>query len=122
MEYKAMNASLRLILELFSLVVYGVWGWRQAEGWPSYLLAAAVPLTAAAVWGVFAVPEDPSRSGRAPIPIPGWLRLILELVHFALAGAALSSLGASTTSTIFILLVVIHYGLAWERIRWLLDS
>lgn len=120
MEYKALNASLRLILELFSLVVYGVWGWHQAEGWPAYLLAAAVPLGAAAVWGVFAVPEDPSRSGRAPIPIPGWLRLILELVLFALAGAALSDLGASTTSIIFILLAVIHYGLAWERIRWLL--
>lgn len=121
MEYRALNASLRLMLELFALVVYGVWGWRQVEGWPAYLLAGAVPLAAAGLWGVFAVPGDPSRSGRAPVPVPGWLRLILELTLFALAGAALINLGAPLTGTIFSLLVIVHYGLAWERIRWLFE-
>lgn len=122
MNPKPMNASLRLMLELFSLVVYGVWGWNQGDGWSAYLLAGAVPLAAAGLWGVFAVPEDPSRSGNAPVPIPGLLRLFLELALFSTAALMLIQLDASLTSTIFSLLVITHYGLAWERIRWLIGS
>ncbi|MBN2245139.1 MAG: DUF2568 domain-containing protein, partial [Candidatus Aminicenantes bacterium] len=38
-----------------------------------------------ALWGTFRVPGDSSSSGKAPIPIPGFLRLFLELVIFSLA-------------------------------------
>ncbi|WP_280456932.1 DUF2568 domain-containing protein, partial [Nocardia carnea] len=36
-----------------------------------WLLVVLLPVVAAAAWGVFAVPDDPSRSGAAPVAVPG---------------------------------------------------
>ncbi len=65
------NLAVRFILELTALVAAGMWGWHQSEGWLKFLLVITLPLLIAIVWGTFAVPDDPSRSGAAPIPISG---------------------------------------------------
>ena len=62
------NLALRFLLELSALFAMGVWGWRYSEGWLRFVLALSIPIIAAVLWGTFAVPDDPSRSGGAPIP------------------------------------------------------
>lgn len=121
MEGKAWNSGIRLSIELFSLGVMGVWGWQQAAGVWSYVLAGGIPLAAAVLWGLFAVPGDPSRSGRAPLPVPGWVRLILEGSIFGAAVVMAWDLGASLTALILLALLIGHYLFDLERIRWLLD-
>ncbi|MDZ7844797.1 MAG: YrdB family protein [Anaerolineales bacterium] len=120
MKDQSGNQSLRFILEIFSLVVLGVWGWRQGEGMTGYLLGPGIPLAAAAVWWIFAVPGDPGRSGSALVPITGIFRLLLELALFALTVGVLLGLGAPASATILAAAVLVHYALARGRIRWLL--
>ncbi len=110
----------RFLLELFALIAFGIWGWKQADGWMRFALAFAIPLILAGLWGIFTVPNDPSRSGAAPIAVPGILRLILELLFFALAIWCLSELDLEVVSIIYGILVLTHYMLSYDRIHWLL--
>jgi hypothetical protein len=98
----------------------GVWGWRQSESWLRFLLALGIPLLAAVVWGVFAIPGDPSRSGSAPVPVPGVLRLALELAFFAFAAWALYDLGSSGLSWALGLTTAAHYLVSYDRVSWLI--
>ena len=118
----SMNDVLRFVLELWVLVAYGYWGLNQNLGILNYVLMIAVPVVVAIIWGIFAVPNDPSRSGSAPVPVPGAVRLLLEFVIFGLAFWMMYVTGLVPLSVIFGALVVIHYILAHERIRWLLGS
>ena len=79
------NLASPFLLEIAALLIFGLWGWGQSEGVLRFIFALGVPLLAAVLWGTFAVPDDPSRSGKAPIPIPGAIRLVLELAFFWLA-------------------------------------
>lgn len=116
----AWNLALRFALELAALAGLVVGAWHLVEGPLRWPLGIAAPLLAATVWGTFNVPDDPSRSGNAPRPVSGPTRLALELIVLAagfggfaiadLTGAAVA-LGAAT---------VIHYAVAWRRVRWLL--
>jgi hypothetical protein len=116
------NLVVRFLLEVSALVTLGLWGWhRRVDRW-QILVALAIPLLAAALWGTFAVPNDPSRSGSAPVPIPGLLRLALELGFFACATWALYDLGFRTLAAIFGGAVVLHYLLSYDRIRWLVEQ
>ncbi len=116
------NLAVRFILELAGLVALGRWGWNQAEGVAGFILALGIPLLAAVLWGTFAVPNDPSRSGRARVPVPGILRLLLEVVFFAAATAALFATGLSTMGWIFGIAAIIHYLLSYDRIAWLVGQ
>lgn len=102
------------------LVALGWWGWNQAEGLSRFFLAIGIPLLAAGLWGTFAVPNDPSRSGKAPVPVPGFLRLLLELGFFASATWSLFEMEASTLGWILGAAVLIHYLISYDRIAWLL--
>ena len=66
--------------------------------------------------------DDPSRSGKAPVPVSGFVRLILELVFFALAAYALFSIGNENTASIFAGAVVFHYLISYDRIGWLMQQ
>ena len=116
------NLAFRFLLELAALLSYGYWGWHTGEGWLRYLLMACTPLIGALVWGTFAVPGDPSRSGKAPVPVPGWLRIVLEWGIFGLACFGLIASNSRTAALILLLLVIIHYALSVDRIRWLIKS
>lgn len=115
------NLVFRFVLEIAALVAVGSWGFRVVESWPRYLLAASFPVVLAAAWSTFAVPDDPSRSGNAPIPIAGGLRLCLELGIFALACWAFAASGARLAAWILAAAVVVHYGLSYDRVIWLLS-
>ena len=114
------NLTVRFLLELAALAALGLWGWWQSDGWLRFVLALTLPLIAAVVWGTFAVPDDPSRSGAAPVPVPGLLRLAIELSIFGLAVWALFSLGYTRLGWGLGLIVALHYLTSYDRIAWLL--
>ena len=120
MAYHPLNLVIRFLLELLALLSFGLWAWRTQDGWIRLALVVVLPLCAATAWGVFAVPDDPSRSGSAPIPVPGLARLILELGFFGLAGWALHATGLPRLALSFLVLVASHYAISVERIQWLL--
>ena len=114
------NLGVRFLLEMTSLVAMVFWGWALANGLWGVFAGLGIPLLAAAMWGTFAVPNDPSRSGRPPIPTPGWARLALELAFFAFASWAWFNLGSDTLGWILGLAVIVHYAASYDRIAWLL--
>lgn len=113
------NLAVRFLLEITVLISVGIWGWKQSDGWMRYLLAFSLPILFAVIWGVFAVPDDPSRSGAAPVPTPGFIRLILELCFFSFATWAIYAIGYTKPAMIFGLIVLIHYIISYDRILWL---
>jgi hypothetical protein len=114
------NLAVRFLLEIAALVAIGYWGWSQHDGLLRFVLAIGGPLIAAILWGTFAVPGDPSRSGKAPVPVPGLARLVLELAIFAFAAWALYDAGQPVLALILSVIVVIHYALSYDRVAWLL--
>ena len=114
------NLVLRFLLELVALLAAGLWGWDQAEdGW-RYLLAIGLPVILATLWRTFAVPNDPSRSGKAPVVTNGIVRLLLELAFFGFAAWAFYSLGFITLNYVFVAVVIVHYLVSYDRVLWLL--
>lgn len=120
MSSNPINLTLRFLLELFSLAVIGVWGWNQSDNWVRYVLAIGLPVLAAAIWGTFAVANDPSRSGRAPVPVSGIIRLCIEFLFFGFAVWALYQLNSRQLSVLLGVLVLVHYGSSYDRIGWLI--
>ena len=116
------NLAVRFLLELSALFIMGWWGWRQrSDGW-RILLAVVIPVVAASLWGIFAVPNDPSRSGSAPVPVPGVVRLSLEFGFFTAAAWALCDLGLRRAAAVFAAAVVLHYVVSFKRVRWLVSQ
>ena len=116
------NLIFRFLLELTAIFIYGYWGWHASTGPLRYLLALGLPLAAAVLWGTFAVAGDPSRSGKAPVPIPGILRLLLELIFFCLAAYLLMIIGREGLGWIFAGAVLVHYLLSYDRVLWMLKQ
>ena len=116
------NLAVRFLLELSALFVLGLWGWHRRDDGLRIVVALTIPLVAAALWGIFAVPRDPTRSGSAPVPVSGLLRLALEFGFFGCATLALYDLGFSKLTATFGIAVVIHYLLSYDRIRWLVSQ
>lgn len=115
------NLALRFILELGALFALGWWGWSLADNWLRFVLAVLFSLPAAIIWGTFAVPGDPSRSGEAPVVVRGWIRLGLELALFGAAVLGLAAVGRSSLAVVFLVVVLVHYLLSIDRINWLLE-
>ena len=114
------NLAFRFLLELCALAATGYWGWRTGVGAWRFALALGVPLLLAVAWGVFAVPGDPSRSGDAPVPVPGIARLVLELAILGFAAWALYAAGQPVLGLVLAIGVVAHYALSYDRVAWLL--
>ncbi len=113
------NLLFRWFIEVATLLALGIWAWVAAGGWARPLAAAAVPLGVMALWGLFAVPGDPSR-GNAPVPVPGLIRLALELAVFGAAVAALIAVGEERAAGLYAGAVTLHHVIGWRRVRWLL--
>ena len=120
MNKHPLNLALRFLLEIAALAAFAVWGWKAASGWWGILLAIGLPVFFATVWGVFAVKNDPSRSGKTVIPTNGVVRLILEILFFGLAALALFDLGFNIAGLAISVLVPIHYVSSYDRVIWML--
>ena len=119
MSQNPLNLAVRFLLEILALVALGAWARVQFSGAWGFILMILIPLLAAAAWGTFNVKDDPSRSGKAPVPVPGFVRLLLEFAFFGFATWALFRLNI-TYGWVFGFVVLAHYLVSYDRIRWLL--
>lgn len=122
MSSNPINLTIRFLLELAAMASIGLWGWRQGDSGFRFLLGIGLPILAAVVWGTFAVPNDPSRSGKAPVPVSGIIRLIMELTIFGFAAWALFNLGYLKLSLAIGIIIVLHYIVSYDRIHWLVSK
>ena len=115
-----LNLVLRFLLEIAALVAIGYWGFSQHTGIWRFVLGLGGPLVAAVLWATCAAPSDPSRSGKAPVPVPGVVRLLLELAFFGLAAWALYDAGKPILALVLAGVTTAHYALSYDRVIWLI--
>eukprot|EP00977_Amphora_coffeiformis_P016570 scaffold5169_cov172-Amphora_coffeaeformis.AAC.1 len=118
------NGALRFGLEASSLVGLGHFGWAALvadPAWVKPIVGVAMPLVAAAAWGTWNVPNDPSRGGGAPVPVSGTTRLCVEVVVLGCGGASLFFWNP-VAGCVFSVGTVIHYSFYHTRIQWLLQQ
>jgi len=120
-EMAGWNLTLRFGLELVSLIALGMWSFSLGTGVIRWILAIAVPIAAAAVWGVFNVLNDPSRSGEAPVEVAGSVRLLIELAILGLGAVAVGIVGSPILGLGFGVAVALHYLASVSRVKWLLS-
>lgn len=122
MNSNPINLAVRFLLEISSLIAIGIWGWRQSDSWLRFVLAIAFPIIAAMVWGTFAIPNDPSRSGKAPVPVSGIVRLAIEFIIFGFATWVIYDMGYARLSWGVGIVITIHYIVSYDRIKWLMQQ
>jgi len=116
---RPINLALRFILEIAAHIALGYWGWTRSEGVLRYGLAISLPIVAAVIWATFRVTGE-AGSGQPIVAVPGVVRLLLELPLFCVAVWGLYDAGAMSAAWIFGGIVLVHYLLSYDRIRWLL--
>lgn len=110
----------RFLLELALLVALGYWGWhRGGGGTAGVALAILLPVAGGAVWGVFGTLGDPGR-GRPVVPVPGPLRLALEVALFALGAYGLWTSGSRAAAETLLTVTALHFAVTYDRVLWLL--
>jgi hypothetical protein len=112
---------IRFVLEVLALVGIGWWGAGLFSGWLAILSGAFFVTLTMLVWGVFNVLNDPSRSGKAPIRVPGKVRLAIEIVVFLFGTFALSHIEI-WYGIFYFIVVIAHYIHTKERVKWLLKQ
>ena len=122
MAKNPLNLAVRFLLELAAIFIMGLWGFNKSGNLPGILFAILLPLGFALLWGIFAVPNDPSRSGKTVIPTPGIIRLLLELSLFAAATWMMRDLDYSPAWWIFSTITLLHYIISYDRVIWLLKQ
>jgi hypothetical protein len=113
------HRAIRLALELALLAAFGFWGWHLgAGGMTGALLAVALPVLAAALWGIFATPGDTGR----PTPlvtVPGVARLGLEVALIGVAAYGVWTSGSRALTETMLTAFALHYAVTWPRVAWL---
>lgn len=117
MSQHPLNLLLRFVLELLALVAMAYWGWSKHEGILRIVLAAGVPLVAAAIWGMFRVSGYPKD---APVEVPGIVRLLIEFAFFATAVVLLLATNQRDAALLFAVVVVLHYLASYDYVLALL--
>ncbi len=103
-------------------ICLAVWGWHAGGGgFAGGLLAAIFVVVAGGAWGLCRAPGDLPQ-GRSRFPVPGPIRLLIEFTVLGLAVYGVWTAGSRAAGETLLTAGVIHYGLTWERIRWLLGS
>lgn len=118
----AWQLGIRFLLELGAWAAIGLYAASFGSGATRYIFCSGAILVVVVLWGTFAVKGDPSRSGRAPVPVPGVVRLALELLVFGAGAAALALLHAWIWLALFAAAFFVHHAGAGPRIKWLLAT
>jgi hypothetical protein len=98
---RPMNDGLRFLLELCALASVAYWGWSEHGGVWRWVLVVAAPFVVVLVWGRFMAPKSPRR-----VTDP-W-RLLLEVVIFGGAAAALADADQTVLAIAFAATAAIH--------------
>ena len=121
-EMAGWNLALRFALEIVALVALGIAGYELGSGALRWVLAIGIPALAAVAWATFNVRDDPSRSGAAPVPVNGWIRLAVELLVLGGGAVAIWYAGQPALAVGYAALVVIQYATSLERVGWLVEQ
>ncbi len=108
---RAANDGLAFVLELAALAALAVWGFTIDAVWPLRVtLGLGAPILLIVVWGLLLAPQADHR-----LPLP-WL-IVVKLVVFGLAAAALAAAGHPRLAVVLGVLVVLNLGLAvaWNQ-------
>lgn len=98
----AFNLALAFGLELAALVAFGMWGYSLGPNlFLRVVLATALPLLVAVLWGIFLSP-------RATVPLEPALKYALRLMVFALAALALIATRHPLSAAVFAGLVAFN--------------
>jgi hypothetical protein len=116
------NLALRFGLELAAITGLAMAAWKLSSGNFRWVAVIAVPIVAVAIWGIFNVLDDPSRSGEAPVEVSGWIRLAIELAILGGGAAAFAIAQRPTIAITVAVLIVIQYATSWSRIEWLIQQ
>lgn len=119
MSKNPINLALRFFLELAGLAAYAIWGWTQHTGVMRFVWAIGLVLLTASAWGIFRVDDYP---GKAPVRVPGVVRLLLEILYFGAAVWLLIAAGFRTLGIIFGVITLLHYVASYDQVRWLLTE
>ena len=108
--FHMVNLTVRFLLEIVALVLFGMWGWQAGQGAAAWLLAVGAPLTGASVWGMLIAP-------RARFSVNPILKEVLALTVFALAALAWGAIGHPMAGWLFALVAVGNslYLRSWKR-------
>ena len=99
---KGANLALRFLLELCALGALGYWGFKTGNTTIARIaLGVGAPLVAAVVWAVFVSPQ-------ASVQLPGLVVLVLQVLVFGSAAAALVTSGHRAMALVFVVVVVIN--------------
>ena len=108
------NLILRFVLEVLALIAVGYWGFRTQEHSLGRIAAGVgLPLLMATVWSVFRVAGD---GGDPIVAVAPQLRLLIEAVVFGLGIGLLYASGQRAPAVIFLLALMIHYGIDYQRV------
>jgi hypothetical protein len=115
---QALNLALRFVLELLALIAVGYWGFTLSAPLGLRLLGGlGLPILLATAWALFRVPGD---GGEPIVAVSGMVRLLLEAVVFGTAVALLVAAGAPRLAGAFMLVLLLHYALDYQRVTSLL--
>lgn len=106
------NEVLAFLIELVAVAAVAIWGFTIAAGLPvKIVLGVGAPVLFVAVWAAFLAPASEHR-----LLMP-WL-LIVKLVVFGLASAALAASGYPMLALALGLVTLLNLGLAllWGRV------
>lgn len=120
MSQNGVNLVLRFLIEIAALVGLFRLGSHLAAGVLGFVFSVGLVLAGAVLWGTFAVPGDRSRSGEAPVPVNGRVRLLVEFLLLGGAGVAWFWTGPPSIAIVYAVLTVVHYVLSWDRLGWLI--
>jgi hypothetical protein len=99
------------VLELAALAAFGLWGASLSDGATAVLLAIALPVLAAGLWGTLAAPRARRRLPRRP-------RTLFELGFFLAAAIALWRAGFATAAALFAAAVLVNAFLLTTFDQW----
>lgn len=114
------QSGLRFVIELGALAAWAVVGSALAGGAAGWVVGVALSAAAAVAWGTFRVPGDRSANGNAPVPVPGVVRLMIELDVLLGAAVLLAVVESVWAGALLAAAVLVHYGATTRRVRWLL--
>lgn len=121
-ELSPAQAVFRFVIELVAIVCWGIVGWNVTDGAGRWVLVVMLPIVAAIVWGTFRAPGDHSSGGGAPVPVPGVVRLFIELDVLLGAAAVTAIVWRWTVGVVLGAAVAVHYATTPARVRWLLGQ
>ena len=100
------NDALRFFLELSALAAVAYLGWTEPHGARRWVLVVAGPLAVSVVWGRWMAPRSTKRVGDP------W-RLIIELLVFGSAVAALARADQPTLAVVLAAATAVHLALTF---------